>query len=56
MAKEDYKVVSLSLHREKDKELIANLANERNATDAIRWVMTAYYKKQNEVTKKEKKV
>lgn len=49
MAKEDYKVVSLPLHREHDKELIDQLAQERNTSEKIRQVLKAHY------TKKEKR-
>lgn len=46
MAREDYKIVSVPLHREHDKELIERLKAERNASEKIRRVLTAHYAKE----------
>ena len=45
MAKEKYKVISLPLHREYDKELIDQLAQERNTSETIRQALKAHYTK-----------
>lgn len=50
MSKEDFKVVSVSLHRIKDKELIERLAECRNVTEKIRSVLSKHFK----VSKEEK--